>query len=62
MESNCLHHYNPCSNPSIDPHHGHLTSQEMEDQTLSQTHKPNSTSYKMEDLYDTHDCRAKQIY
>jgi hypothetical protein len=63
-EINHLHPSNHCSNHSIDPHHGHLTSQEIEDQTLSQRHKPNSASYKMEDLYDsqTNDCRAKQFY
>jgi hypothetical protein len=49
---NHLPHFIHCSNHSIDPHHGHLTSREMEDQTLSQIHKPNSTSHKMEDLYD----------
>jgi hypothetical protein len=41
---NHLYHSNRCSNHSIDPHHGHLTSWEMEDQTLSQRHKPNSIS------------------
>jgi hypothetical protein len=29
---NRLHHSNPCSNHSIEPHHGHLTSRRMEDQ------------------------------
>jgi hypothetical protein len=29
---------------------------------LSQRDKPNSTSQIMEDLYDAHDYRAKQIY
>jgi hypothetical protein len=60
-ESNCLHHSKPCSNHSIDPHYGQITSRRMGDH-LSQRHMPNSTSYKMEDLYNTHDYRAKQIY
>jgi hypothetical protein len=34
-EFNRLHHYKPCSNHNIDPHHGHLTSRRMGDQTLS---------------------------
>jgi hypothetical protein len=47
---NRLHHSNPCSNHSINPHQCHLTSREMDDRTLSQRHKPNSTSYNMERL------------
>jgi hypothetical protein len=34
----------------------------MEDQTLSQRHKPNSTSQRWKDLYDSHDCMAKHDY
>jgi hypothetical protein len=30
--------------------------------TLTQRHKPYSTSQKMEDLYDTHDYKAKHNY
>jgi hypothetical protein len=57
-----LHHFNHCSNHSIDLYHGHLTSQEMEDQTLSQRHKPTSISYKMKTCTTTNDYRVKQIY
>jgi hypothetical protein len=39
MDSNRLHHSNPCSNHSIEPHHSHLTSRRMEDQ-----HPQHSTS------------------
>jgi hypothetical protein len=39
--------YQPCSNHSIDPHHGQMASQWMGDH-LSQRHKPNSTSQWME--------------
>jgi hypothetical protein len=38
-DSNRLHHSIPCSNHSIEPHHGHLTSRRMEDQ-----HSQHSTS------------------
>jgi hypothetical protein len=31
-DSNRLHHSKPCSNHNIKPHHGHLTSRQMEDQ------------------------------
>jgi hypothetical protein len=55
---NHLHHSNHCSNHSIDPHHGQLTSRRMEDH-LSQRHKSNSTSQRMKDLHDTHDCMTK---
>jgi hypothetical protein len=34
---NHLHHSIHCSNYNIDPHHGHLTSREMEDQTVTKT-------------------------
>jgi hypothetical protein len=39
----------PCSNHIIDPHHGQITSRRMGDH-LSQGHKPNSTSQRMERL------------
>jgi hypothetical protein len=42
MDSNRLHHSNPCSNHSIEPHHGHLTSRQMEDQ-----HSQYSTQVKL---------------
>jgi hypothetical protein len=59
---NHLHHSNLCSNHNIDPHtiKSHLDGWEAT--TLLQRHKPNSISQRMEDLYDTHDYRAKQIY
>jgi hypothetical protein len=38
-DSNRLHHSKCCSNHSIEPHHGHLTSRRMEDQ-----HSQHSTS------------------
>jgi hypothetical protein len=43
-DSNRLTPFQPCSNHSIDPHHGHLTSQRMEDQHSQYQYKPNSTS------------------
>jgi hypothetical protein len=46
---NHLHHNNHCSNHNIDPHHDQITSQQMGDH-LSQRHKPNSTSQRMERL------------
>jgi hypothetical protein len=55
---NHLHH----SNHNIDPHTVNPHLDRWETITLSQRHKPNSTSKWMEDLYDTHDCRAKQYY
>jgi hypothetical protein len=55
---NQLHHSNRCSNHSINPYHGQITAQRMEDH-LSQRHKPNSTSQRMEDLYGSHDCMTK---
>jgi hypothetical protein len=39
----------PCSNHSIDPHYGQITSRWMGDH-ISQRHKPNSTSQRMERL------------
>jgi hypothetical protein len=56
---NHLHHFNHCSNHNIDPHtvKSHLDG--WKTTTLSQRHKPNSTSQRMEDLYDTDDCMAK---
>jgi hypothetical protein len=39
-----FHH---CSNHNIDPHHSQITSRRMRDY-LSQRHKPNSTSQRME--------------
>jgi hypothetical protein len=41
--------FQPCSNHSIDPHHGQITSRRMGDHH-SQRHKPNSTSQRMERL------------
>jgi hypothetical protein len=57
--TNQLHYSNHCSNHIIDPHHGQLTSRWMGDH-LSQRHKPNSTSQRMRDLHNSHDCMAKQ--
>jgi hypothetical protein len=47
---NHLHHSNRCSNHSIDPHtvNSHLDS--LKTTTLSQRHKPKSTSQRMERL------------
>jgi hypothetical protein len=39
----------PCSNHCIDPHHSQITSRQMGDH-LSQRHKPNSSSQRMEGL------------
>jgi hypothetical protein len=36
MDFNRLHHSKPCSNNSIEPHHGHLTSWRIEDQHAQQ--------------------------
>jgi hypothetical protein len=41
-DSNHLHHSKPCLNHSTEPHHGHLTSQWMEDQ-----HSQHSTQVKL---------------
>jgi hypothetical protein len=41
-DSKLLHHSKPCSNHSIEPHHGHLTSLWMEDQ-----HSQHSTHVKL---------------
>jgi hypothetical protein len=56
---NHLHHSNHYSNHNIYPHMvtSHLDG--WKTTTLSQRHKPNSTSQRMEDLYDTHGCMAK---
>jgi hypothetical protein len=56
---NHLHHPNHCSNHNIDPHtvRSHLDG--WKTTTLSQRQKPNSTSHRMEDLYDSQDCMAK---
>jgi hypothetical protein len=56
---NHLHHSNHCSNHNIDPHmvKSHLDG--WKTTTLSQRHKPNSTSQRMEDLYDTQHCMTK---
>jgi hypothetical protein len=45
---NHLHHSNCCSNHIIDPHTSHLDG--WKTTTLSQRHKPNSTSQRMEIL------------
>jgi hypothetical protein len=42
MDSNRLHHSKSCSNHNIESHHGHLTSQQMEDQ-----HSQYSTQVKL---------------
>jgi hypothetical protein len=49
MEFNLLHHSKPYSNHSIEPHHGHLTSRQIEDQYSTQA---KLNIIKMEDLYD----------
>jgi hypothetical protein len=56
---NHLHHSDHCLNHNIDPHmvNSHLDG--WKTTSLSQRHKPNSTSQRMEDLYDTQDCMAK---
>jgi hypothetical protein len=56
---NHLHHSNHCSNHNIDPHTAKSHLEGWKTTTLSQRHKTNSTSQRMEDLYDTHDCMAK---
>jgi hypothetical protein len=47
---NHFHHSNRCSNHSIDPHTVTSHLDEWEATTLSQRHKPNSTSQRMERL------------
>jgi hypothetical protein len=42
-DSNRLHHSKPCSNHSIEPLHGHLTSRRMEDQHYQ--HSTSQTQY-----------------
>jgi hypothetical protein len=56
---NHLHHSNHCSNHNIDPHTVTSHLDRWKTTTLSQRHKPMSTSQRMEDLYDTQDCMAK---
>jgi hypothetical protein len=56
---NHLHHFDHCSNHCIDPHTVNLHLDRWKTTTLSQRHKPNSTSQRMEYLYDTYDCMAK---
>jgi hypothetical protein len=54
---------NLCSNHSIDPYHGQLTSRRMGDHNShTKTQAILNTSQTMEDLYDTQDCKSKQIY
>jgi hypothetical protein len=63
IDSNHLHHSKPCSNHSIEPHHDHLTSRQMEDQ-----HSQHSTQVKLNHYKDgqtstmTQDCMAKHYY
>jgi hypothetical protein len=59
---NHLHHSNHCSNHNINPHKVNSHHDRWKTITLTQRHKPYSTSQRMEDLYDTHDCRANQYY
>jgi hypothetical protein len=56
---NHLHQANHYSNHNINPHivTSHLDG--WKTTTLSQRHNPNSTSQRMEDLYNTNDYRAK---
>jgi hypothetical protein len=56
---NRLYHSNQYSNHIINPHtvNSHLDG--WKTTTLSQRHKPNSISQRLEGLYDTHECRAK---
>jgi hypothetical protein len=56
---NHLHHSNHCSNHSIDPHTVIAHLNKWKTTTILQRHKPNSTSQRMEDLYDTHNCITK---
>jgi hypothetical protein len=42
MDSIRVHHSEPCSNHSIESHHGHITSRQMEDQ-----HSQHSTQVKL---------------
>jgi hypothetical protein len=57
---NHLHHSNHCSNHNIDPHTVTSHLDRWNTPTLSQRNKPNSTSQRMEDWYDSQDCMAKQ--
>jgi hypothetical protein len=54
---NHLCHSNHCSNHSIDPHTVTSRLDGWKTTTLSQRHKPNSTSQRY--LYDSQDCMAK---
>jgi hypothetical protein len=56
---NHFHHSNHCSNHNINPHMVISYLNRWRTTTLSQRHKPNSTSQRIEDFYDTHDCMAK---
>jgi hypothetical protein len=50
MDSNRLHHSKHCWNQSIEPHHGHLTSRQMEDQHSQHTTQVKLNIIKMERL------------
>jgi hypothetical protein len=56
---NHLHHSNHCSNHNINPHTVNSHLYRWKTKTLSQRHKPNSTSQRMKDLYNPQDCMAK---
>jgi hypothetical protein len=47
-DSNRLHQSKPCSNHSIEFHHGHLTSQQMEDQQSQHSTQVKLNIIKME--------------
>jgi hypothetical protein len=51
-----LHHFNCCSNHIINPHTVNWHLDGWKTTTLSQRHKTNSTSQRMEDLYNSQDC------
>jgi hypothetical protein len=57
--TNHLHHSNHCSNHNINPYRVNSHLNGWKTTTLLQRHKPNSTSQRMEDLYDTKDSMAK---
>jgi hypothetical protein len=56
---NHLHHSIHCSSHSIDHHMAKSHLDGWNTTTLSQRHKQNSTSQRIEDLPDTHDYMAK---
>jgi hypothetical protein len=56
---NHLHHFNHCSKYSIDPHTANSHLDGWKTTTLLQRYKSNSTSQRMEDLYNSQDCMAK---